>query len=84
MAIEDVRDFLADLPRARPGTVAFYTEDHGCAVIPRHWRGVCCLTYRLTDAEMCEGECPLLPAGRLALEAAAKVLPAQSRGHRLT
>jgi hypothetical protein len=70
-AIADVLELLAGEPRTRRSSLAFYIDDRGAGAIVRHWRGVCCLTYRLAGNEMCEGECPLLPGGRLALEGAA-------------
>jgi hypothetical protein len=70
-AITDVLELLAGEPRTRRSSLAFYIDDRGAGAIVRHWRGVCCLTYRLAGNEMCEGECPLLPGGRLVLEGAA-------------
>jgi hypothetical protein len=70
-AIADVDELLAGEPRTRRSTLAFYIDDRGAEATVRHWRGVCCLTYRLAGNEMCEGECPLLHGGRLALEGAA-------------
>jgi hypothetical protein len=66
-AIDELGRLLDGDPRTRRSLPAFYIENAEGETRLRHWRGVCCLNYRLVGQEMCEGECPLLPAGRIAL-----------------
>jgi hypothetical protein len=63
-------------PRLHSLPLRFYTSDEHGTVALRHWRGVCCLNYQTSGGDYCEGNCPLLPAGRAALRIKRENAPA--------